>query len=48
MSNLKFFMAGVMVCAIVVAGGVVLTQKVFKEDEKEQNEINASVNEYKN
>ena len=47
MSNLKFFMAGVMVCAIVVAGGVVLTQKVFKEDKKEQNEVNASVTEYK-
>lgn len=44
--NLKFFMTGVMVCA-VVAGGVVLASRVFKNEEKEQDKANANVTEYK-
>ena len=45
-NNLKFFMTGVMVCA-VVAGGVVLASRVFKNEEKEQDKVNANVTEYK-
>lgn len=45
-NNLKFFMTGVMVCA-VVAGGVIITSRVFRNEEKEQEKVNASVTEYK-